>query len=113
MSEQDQLDVLIAVYLIPDLAKQDFDSYVKLVEEKAVSTEGIALDVAERDVGALRELDRYTSQLPTLLCGKYIKECHHHGCAYFSPLGVQLCRRHITAPFGGINPDRTFATQLD
>ena len=43
MSGQDQLDVLIAVYLIPDLARQDFDRFVKLVEEKAVSTEGVVL----------------------------------------------------------------------
>ncbi len=43
MSEQDQLDVLIAVYLIPDLARQDFDGFVKLVEDGAVSTEGVAL----------------------------------------------------------------------
>lgn len=43
MSDTDQLDVLIAVYLIPDLARQDFDSYVKLVEEGTVSTEGIAV----------------------------------------------------------------------
>ena len=43
MSGQDQLDVLIAVYLIPDLARQDFDGFVKLVEEKAVSTEGVVL----------------------------------------------------------------------
>jgi arylsulfatase len=43
MRDQDQLDVLIAVYLIPDLARQDFDSYVKLVEEGTVSTEGVAV----------------------------------------------------------------------
>ncbi|HEU6443445.1 MAG TPA: DUF1269 domain-containing protein [Gaiellaceae bacterium] len=43
MSDQDQLDVLIAVYLVPDLARQDFDSYVKLVEEGTVSAEGIAV----------------------------------------------------------------------
>lgn len=43
MSDQDQLDVLIAVYLVPDLARQDFDSYVKLVEEGTVSTEGVAV----------------------------------------------------------------------
>ena len=36
MSEQDQLDVLIAVYLIPDLASQDFDGFVKLVEDGAM-----------------------------------------------------------------------------
>ena len=38
----DSLDVLIAVYLIPDLAKQDFDGLVKLVEDKTVSTDGVA-----------------------------------------------------------------------
>ena len=32
MSDNDQLDVLIAVYLIPDLAQQDFDAFVKLAE---------------------------------------------------------------------------------
>ena len=39
----DSLDVLIAVYLIPDLAKQDFDGLVKLVEDKTVSTDGVVL----------------------------------------------------------------------
>ena len=43
MSDHDQLDVLIAVYLVPDLARQDFESYVKLVEEGTVSTEGVAV----------------------------------------------------------------------
>lgn len=49
MSDQDQLDVLIAVYLIPDLARQDFDSYVKLVEEGTVSTEGVAVVTKDAD----------------------------------------------------------------
>ena len=49
MSEHDPLDVLIAVYLIPDLAHQDFDAYVKLVEEKSIVTEGIALVVKDAD----------------------------------------------------------------
>ncbi len=43
MSENDQLDVLIAVYLIPDLAKEDFDALVKLVEEKEVASDGVVL----------------------------------------------------------------------
>jgi uncharacterized membrane protein len=43
MSDDEQLDVLIAVYLIPDLAQQDFDAYAKLLAEKRVSTEGIVL----------------------------------------------------------------------
>lgn len=37
------LDVLIAVYLIPDLAKQDFDEFVRLVEDKTVSSDGVVL----------------------------------------------------------------------
>src|SRR5512134_1512075 len=43
MSESEQLDVLISVYLIPELAKQDFDAYVQLVEEETITTDGIVL----------------------------------------------------------------------
>jgi arylsulfatase len=43
MSDNDQLDVLIAVYLIPDLARQDFDALVKLVEDKTVTSDGVVL----------------------------------------------------------------------
>jgi arylsulfatase len=42
MSDE-SLDVLIAVYLVPDLAKQDFDAFVGLVEAKTVETEGVVL----------------------------------------------------------------------
>ena len=42
MSDE-SLDVLIAVYLIPDLAKQDFDGLVELIEDKTVSSDGIVL----------------------------------------------------------------------
>jgi len=37
------LDVLIAVYLIPELARQDFDAFVELAEAKTISTEGVVL----------------------------------------------------------------------
>ena len=43
MSDNDQLDVLIAVYLIPDLAQQDFDAFVELAEDGAISTDGVVL----------------------------------------------------------------------
>lgn len=49
MSEHDPLDVLIAVYLIPDLAQQDFDEYLKLVEAESITSEGIALVVKDAD----------------------------------------------------------------
>lgn len=37
------LDVLIAVYLIPELARQDFDALVQLVEDKEVASDGVVL----------------------------------------------------------------------
>jgi uncharacterized membrane protein len=49
MSENDQLDVLIAVYLIPDLAQQDFDTFVKLAEDKTITTDGVALVTKDAD----------------------------------------------------------------
>jgi uncharacterized membrane protein len=49
MSENDQLDVLIAVYLIPDLAQKDFDAFVKLAEDKTITTDGVALVTKDPD----------------------------------------------------------------
>jgi uncharacterized membrane protein len=39
----DQLDVLIAVYLITELAQQDFDGFVKLADAGTISTDGVVL----------------------------------------------------------------------
>ena len=49
MSDNQQLDVLIAVYLIPDLAQQDFDAYAKLAEDGEIITDGVALVVKDAD----------------------------------------------------------------
>ena len=49
MSDNTQLDVLIAVYLIPDLAQQDFDAYVKLAGDGEIVTDGVALVVKDAD----------------------------------------------------------------
>ena len=38
-----EFDVVIAAYLIPDLAKDDFDSLVSLVADKQLDVEGVAL----------------------------------------------------------------------
>jgi uncharacterized membrane protein len=38
-----EFDVVIAAYLIPDLAQDDFDALVKLVEDKQLEVEGVAL----------------------------------------------------------------------
>ena len=43
VSDNDQLDVLIAVYLIPELAQQDFEAFVKLAEDKTITTDGVVL----------------------------------------------------------------------
>jgi uncharacterized membrane protein len=39
----DTKDVLIAVYLFEDLAKQDFDAVLKLAEDKTITVEGVVL----------------------------------------------------------------------
>jgi arylsulfatase len=45
----DQKDVLIAAYLIEDLAKRDFDAVVKLAEDDTISIEGIVLVQKDSD----------------------------------------------------------------
>ena len=49
MSDNQQLDVLIAVYLIPDLAQKDFDAYVKLAGDGEIVTDGVALIVKDAE----------------------------------------------------------------
>jgi uncharacterized membrane protein len=42
-------DVVIAAYLIPELAQQDFDGLVKLVGDKQLEVEGVALVTNDAD----------------------------------------------------------------
>ena len=49
MSDNEQLDILIAVYLVPDLAQQDFDAYAKLAGEGEIVTDGVALVVKDAE----------------------------------------------------------------
>ena len=44
-----EFDVVIAAYLIPDLAQQDFDALVKLVEDKQLTVEGVVLVTNDAD----------------------------------------------------------------
>jgi len=44
-----EFDVVIAAYLIPDLAQQDFDGLVKLVGDKQLTVEGVALVTNDAD----------------------------------------------------------------
>jgi uncharacterized membrane protein len=48
MSDTD-FDVVIAAYLIPDLAQKDFDALVKLVKDKQLTVEGVALVTNDAD----------------------------------------------------------------
>jgi uncharacterized membrane protein len=43
------LDVLIAVYLIPDLAQEDFGAFVELAEQKTITTDGVVLVTKDAD----------------------------------------------------------------
>ncbi len=43
MSETEQMDVLIALYLFEDLGRKDYDAVMDLVEEKAISVQGVVL----------------------------------------------------------------------
>ena len=44
-----EFDVVIAAYLIPDLARQDFDALVQLVADKQLKVEGVALVSVDPD----------------------------------------------------------------
>jgi uncharacterized membrane protein len=44
-----EFDVVIAAYLIPDLAQKEFDALVKLVEDEQLEVEGVALVTAGAD----------------------------------------------------------------
>ncbi len=44
-----EFDVVIAAYLIPDLAQQDFDALVKLVDEDQLKVEGVVLVTVDAD----------------------------------------------------------------
>jgi uncharacterized membrane protein len=44
-----EFDVVIAAYLIPDLAQKEFDALVKLVEDDQLQVEGVALVTVDAD----------------------------------------------------------------
>jgi uncharacterized membrane protein len=44
-----EFDVVIAAYLIPDLAEKEFDALVKLVEDKQLEVEGVVLVTVDAD----------------------------------------------------------------
>ena len=49
MSDNQQKDVLIAVYMFEDLAKRDFDAVMKLAEEKTITVEGVVVVQKDAD----------------------------------------------------------------
>jgi uncharacterized membrane protein len=44
-----EFDVVIAAYMIPDLAQEDFDALVKLVQDEQLKVEGVALVIEDAD----------------------------------------------------------------
>jgi uncharacterized membrane protein len=44
-----EFDIVIAAYLVPDLAQEDFDGLVKLVQDKQLEVEGVALVTEDAD----------------------------------------------------------------
>jgi arylsulfatase len=44
-----EFDVVIAAYLIPDLAQKEFDTLVKLVEDEQLEVEGVVLVTVDAD----------------------------------------------------------------
>jgi uncharacterized membrane protein len=51
-----EFDVVIAAYLIPDLAQQDFDALVKLVADEKLEVEGVVLVTVDADgTAAIKE----------------------------------------------------------
>src|SRR5436190_1603824 len=52
-----EFDVVIAAYLIPDLAQKEFDALVKLVEDEQLEVEGVALVTVGAD-GTVAIYDR-------------------------------------------------------
>src|SRR5437588_1362564 len=44
-----EFDVVIAAYLIPDLAQKEFDALVKLVEDEQLEVEGVVLVTVDAD----------------------------------------------------------------
>jgi uncharacterized membrane protein len=42
-NEEGQLDVLIGVYLVPDLAQRDFDAFVERVHDGTIAANGVVL----------------------------------------------------------------------
>jgi uncharacterized membrane protein len=47
-----EFDVVIAAYLIPDLAQKEFDALVKLVEDEELAVEGVVLVTVDADGSA-------------------------------------------------------------
>ena len=56
MSKQEQMDVLIAIYLFEDLGRKDYDAVMDLVEEKEVEVQGVVL-ASKDDQGEMQVIE--------------------------------------------------------
>ena len=71
MSDDQQMDVLIAIYLFEDLGRKDYDAVMDLVEEKAVAVQGVVLACkdAEGEMKVLEAGDHAVRKGATMLGG--------------------------------------------
>ena len=71
MSNQDQMDVLIAIYLFEDLARKDYDAVMDLVEEKEIDVQGVVLASkdAEGEMEVIEAGDHAVRKGATMLGG--------------------------------------------
>jgi uncharacterized membrane protein len=56
MSKQEQMDVLIAIYLFEDLGRKDYDAVMDLVEEKEIEVQGVVL-ASKDDQGEMQVIE--------------------------------------------------------
>jgi arylsulfatase len=71
MSTTEQMDVLIAVYLFEDLGSKDYDAIMDLVEEKAITVQGVVLATKDEhgDMKVIEAGDHAVRKGATLLGG--------------------------------------------
>ena len=111
MSEKDTLDLLLAIYATPELARRDYGIFVKLAENKTISTDGIVLvskdtsdvvHVEETKDHAVREGVRRGARAGLIagLFAPLFLGATVAGGAIAGGLAGEIARRRVTAGIG-------------
>src|SRR5437773_9498919 len=71
MSNTEQMDVLIAIYLFEDLGSKDYDAIMDLVEEKSIAVQGVVLATKDEngDMKVIEAGDHAVRKGATMLGG--------------------------------------------